>query len=39
MYESNYTRTSYGEIVTQTGFFNIGMAANQGEGKLNSDHL
>ena len=37
-YESNYSPSSYGQMVGQTGLFNLGMAAGQ-EGKLNLNLL
>ena len=33
-YETNYSPSSYGQIVGQTEHFNFGMETNLGEGKL-----
>ena len=33
-YESNYSPSSYGQIVGQTGIFDLGEATSLGEGKL-----
>ena len=33
-YESNYSLSSYGQIVGQTRLFNLGMATGQGGGNL-----